>query len=98
MAAEVTGETSFTGKEFMRVYDSSTWAERAFCTKCGTHLYYKAKVEPELYIPVSLFSDIEDFEFSREIFYDRKPNYYCFKDDTKKFNSDDIPLAEPPDV
>ncbi len=96
MAAEVSGGTAITGREFVKVYDSSAWAERAFCANCGTHLYYKAKVEPEFYIPVSLFSNIDNFILTREIFYDQKPDYYCFENDTARFNSDDLPLAEPP--
>ena len=98
MAAVVSGETALKGAEFINVYDSSAWAERAFCSNCGTHLYYKVKTEPDLYIPVGLFSDVDDFEFSREIFHDQKPCYYCFENDTKKFNSDDLPLADPPDA
>jgi len=98
MAAEVSGETAIKGEEHVKVYDSSAWAERAFCLNCGTHLFYKAKVEPELYIPVGLFSDVDDFTFSREIFHDQKPSYYCFENDTMKFNSDELPLAEPPDA
>lgn len=65
---------------------------------CGTHLYYKVKRNRELHIPVGLFAGVEDFEFSRQIFYDQKPGYYLFENDTENFNSDDIPLADPPDT
>jgi hypothetical protein len=98
MAAEASLGTAIQGGELIKVYDSSAWAERAFCSSCGTHLYYKVKIEPTLYIPVGLFTDVEDFVFSREIFHDQKPSYYSFKNDTLRFNSDDLPLADPPDA
>lgn len=96
MASEVSGNTVIEGDEHITVYDSSAWAERGFCSNCGTHLYYKVKTESEFYIPVGLFSGVDDFVFTREIFHDQKPTYFCFNDATQKFNSDEIPLADPP--
>ncbi len=98
MAAESTGSLEIEGKDYIRIYDSSSWAERAFCSSCGTHLYYKVKTEPALYIPVGLFTDIDDFHFARQIFVDQKPRYFCFGNETLKYNSDEIPLADPPDA
>jgi len=98
MATECSGTITITGQEKIAVYDSSTWAERAFCTSCGTHLYYKVKREPQLYIPVGLFEKVDDFVFSRQIFFDHKPDYYGFENKTANYNSEDIPLADPPDA
>lgn len=42
---------SFTGAERITVYASSGWAERAFCSQCGTHLYYRLLATGEYFIP-----------------------------------------------
>jgi len=71
------------GIENVGVYDSSDWAERGFCIKCGTHLYYKLKEPIQYIIPVGLFSELSDFTFDKQIFIDEKPDYYCFANKTK---------------
>ena len=98
MAAECSGSIEFDGRDHISIYDSSQWAERGFCSNCGTHLFYKVKRAPEHYIPIALFREIEDFVFSRQIFVDQKPNYYHFGEQTELFNSDEIPLSDPPDA
>ena len=34
-------EFEITGKELIRSYASSNWAERAFCSKCGSNLWFR---------------------------------------------------------
>ena len=34
---------TISGEEHVRRYGSSEWAERAFCSECGTHLFYRLK-------------------------------------------------------
>lgn len=36
-------DINFTGEENITVYQSSEWAERGFCNKCGSHLFYRLK-------------------------------------------------------
>lgn len=63
------------------VYASSDWAERAFCRKCGTHLYYKLLATGEYFVPAGTF-DSNDFELASQIYIDKKPPYYSFANDT----------------
>ncbi len=80
------------GKEFITVYESSSWAERTFCSKCGTHLYYRDKDPVEYYFNISLF-DINkiDGSISMEIFSDKKPKLYDFlKQDSKKITEAEL--------
>ena len=69
------------GAGMLKVYRSSEWAERAFCSQCGTHIYYKMRASPEYILTAGLFTDV-DFELQRQIFIDRKPAYYAFANAT----------------
>jgi hypothetical protein len=90
MAVECSSEIRFDGDDALTVYDSSSWAERGFCNKCGTHLFFRSKNENQYYIPVGLFDDGDEFVFFRQIFIDRKPDYYCFADHNLNLTSDQL--------
>jgi len=40
MEVDCSTDISFKGEEAIGVYNSSSWAERGFCKKCGSHLFY----------------------------------------------------------
>ncbi len=90
MAVDCGTEVSFDGKEHISVFNSSEWAERAFCNKCGSHLYYRLK-EPNQYImPVGLFDTDIPFEFDHQIFIESKPSYYWFGNKTKEMTGEEV--------
>ena len=64
-------------------YASSEHADRAFCAKCGSHLFFYAKAVDIHAIPVGLFDDQSGLPFRAEVFVDRKPDYYTFADETR---------------
>ena len=71
------------GEDKLKVYRSSEWAERVFCSECGTHIFYKLLPTQEYFVPVGLFQDEEvEFDFKEQIFIDRKPSYYEFANQT----------------
>ena len=72
------------------VYDSSEWAQRGFCTQCGTHIFYRLKASNDHYFPVGLFEDSTQLMLDHELFIDRKPSFYNFSEDTKKLSSEDV--------
>lgn len=74
---------SFTGKEFITVYNSSDWAERGFCKNCGTHLFYRLKNSDYCNFPLGLLKDTEHFKFHMQIFIDNKPQNYEFANQTE---------------
>ena len=77
IAAEV-GSVVFEGSEHIGRYDSSDWAERGFCTRCGSSLFYRLK-SPDTYImTVGGFDDQAEFELVGEIHVDAKPPGYDF--------------------
>ena len=66
------------GEEQIGVYSSSPWAERGFCTECGTSLFYHLK-SPSMYvIATGTFDDPEQFRLTGEIYIDEKPSGYNF--------------------
>ncbi len=82
MAVRSGNDVSFDGEENITVYDSSAWAERGFCKKCGSHLFYRVKENKLHIIPVGLFENQESFVFENQVFIDRKPSFYSFANKT----------------
>ncbi len=78
------------GIEKLKVYQSSDWAERAFCGECGSHIYYKLLPTQEYFVPVGLFPDDIEFEFTEQIFIDKKPSYYDFANQTVNLTEAEI--------
>jgi hypothetical protein len=87
MELECGSDVAFEGSENIRTFESSEWAERGFCKKCGSHLFMKFKENSEFGISAGLFEDNEGIHFDRQIFYDKKPTYYSFSNKTKKLTS-----------
>ena len=75
-------DVEYEGEENITVYDSSEWAERGFCKKCGSHLFYRLKDIKDHQIPAGLFEDQESFNFNLQVFIDRKPSFYSFANKT----------------
>lgn len=90
MAVDCGREVIFEGKENISVYDSSEWAERAFCNKCGSHLYYRLKESEQFIMPVGLFDNEETFTFDHQIFIDKKPSFYRFANVTKNMTEAEV--------
>jgi hypothetical protein len=74
-------DVRFDGSDHIGVYASSEWAERAFCKRCGTHLYYRLLPTGEYFVPAGAF-DTNDFQMASQIYIDRKPGYYAFANQT----------------
>ena len=64
------------GEEHISRYTSSEWAERGFCSHCGTHLFFHYKPEDSYSFLAGLFQEQSSFALTEEIFIDEKPAYY----------------------
>lgn len=80
----------FEGEDNVVRYRSSEWAERGFCGRCGTSLFYH-------YLPIGtygllagLFPDDALMPLNEEIFIDEKPDYYAFAGDTEKMTGAEV--------
>lgn len=88
LTAQCEGPVTVTGP--VTAHDSSEWAQRGFCSQCGTHLFYRLK-QSELYVvPVGLFDANAGWNFTEQIFIDEKPTWYCFKNQTKDLTGQQV--------
>lgn len=83
-------EVTFEGEENISVYDSSEWAERGFCRKCGSHLFYRLKQSGQLVMPAGLFDEEDKFVFDHQIFIDKKPAFYSFANVTNNMTEAEV--------
>ena len=90
LAVECEGEVGFEGEDKVSVFASSDWAERGFCSVCGTHLFYRLK-EGHLYaLPLGLFDDHGNWRFEQQIFIDEKPHSYTFANPTRDMTGAEV--------
>ncbi|MEZ5911034.1 MAG: GFA family protein [Paracoccaceae bacterium] len=83
----------FTGREHIATFASSEWAERAWCSKCGSGLWYRVTSGPHqgaYEIPIGLFDETHGLTMTREIFIDRKPEGYAFAGDHKRMTEAEV--------
>lgn len=82
MAVDCGTSVEFEGEDKISVYGSSNWAERGFCSICGSHLFYRLKENQQTAIPVGIFDGNDEFVFDHQVFIDRKPSFYSFENAT----------------
>jgi hypothetical protein len=90
LAVDCNNDVDFGGQEHVSVFNSSDWADRGFCAKCGTHLYYHLKKHDKYVMPVGLFDDDAGLVFDHQVFIDAKPEYYRFENETKDMTGEEL--------
>lgn len=71
-------------------YESSEWAKRGFCSTCGSNLFW-SMLDGSMVVPFAgSLTNFEDVVLVEEIFYDHKPAFYTFAEDTKKKTGDEV--------
>jgi len=90
MAVACGSEVFFENTDSISVYDSSMWAERGFCKQCGSHLFYRLKETQQYFIPAGLFDESIEFIFDHQVFIDKKPEYYTFKNITSDMTEAEV--------
>jgi hypothetical protein len=83
-------QVTIEGDEKVKMFQSSSWASRGFCTECGTHLFYKFKATGEYNMPVGLFPHLEGLKMEMQYFSDMRPSYYCFSNETQEMTTAEI--------
>ncbi|MNC79395.1 hypothetical protein D3C75_1318640 [compost metagenome] len=71
-------------------YESSAWAERGFCGKCGTRLLYRLKNGKFDSLSVGVLEGDTDWVFDLQVYIDEKPAYYCFANQTKTMTGAEV--------
>ena len=90
IATNCGSEVLFEGEEYISVFDSSEWAERGFCSQCGSHLFYRMKQDGRHVIPVGLLDTDQDLVFTHQVFIDEKPSFYHFSNETSDLTGAEI--------
>lgn len=70
------GSVSFEGADNITRFDSSAWAERGFCMRCGTNLFYRLKEADHYILWMGTFDEQAAFKLAGEIYIDEKPDAY----------------------
>lgn len=83
LAIECESDVQFEGADNIAIFNSSEWAERGFCRKCGSHLFYRLKGKGLHAVPVGLLDHRERLVFDQQIFVEEKPGFYSFANETK---------------
>jgi hypothetical protein len=71
----------FGGAELLTRSESSAWAERGFCSRCGSNLFYRLKDADHYMLAMGSFDDYSKFKLAGEIYIDEKPAGYAFTGD-----------------
>lgn len=90
LAVDCKSEISISGEDNISTYRSSEWAERGFCSKCGTHLFYKLIQNNQYIVPVGLFDTDIKLHFDHQVFIDEKPEYYSFSNETRNMTGAEV--------
>ena len=83
-------DVEFTGGENISVYSSSDWAERGFCARCGSHLFYRLKESGQYIMAAGLFDDLEGAVLDHQVFIDSKPDWYALANETKNMTGAEV--------
>ena len=78
-------EITWESEEALRTIQSSDWAERGFCSECGTSLFYRLTAEGKYQgvtsVSLGCLDDPSGLEIQREWFIDKKPDAYALAGD-----------------
>lgn len=82
------------GVENVKTYQSSEWAERSWCDKCGSGVWYRV-TSPGPYggtyhVPVGLLDDPSGMTLKTEIFVDVRNPAFSYAEDTKKMTGAEV--------
>lgn len=78
------------GDQRVRVYASSAWAERAFCSQCGSALFYRLNTTGDTFVWAGLFDSLPGAVLEHQIFIDRKPDWYAFANQTTNLTEAEV--------
>ena len=76
-------QTEWLNDEGLTWYQGTPWAQRGFCSRCGSSLFWRLAEQPEgmLIVSVDALEDGGEFALHRHIYRDAKPDRYEFADD-----------------
>lgn len=83
-AVDVGTEVAFEGAAHIATYRSSDWAERGFCARCGTHLFFRLVDTGAMNVNAGVFDNQTGFTLTEQIFIDEKAGWFDLANDTPR--------------
>lgn len=80
----------FEGEDHINRFRSSDWAERGFCDRCGSALFYHIINSDDYQMAAGLLDDQTGLAFTHQVFIDKKPDYYGFAQGTSNLTEAQI--------
>ena len=81
---------TFINKISLKWYNSSNFAKRGFCSKCGASVFYKIKKSKTISISAGMFSNPTKFKTQSNIFTKGKLDYYKLDPNLPKFDKNNM--------
>ena len=104
MSVHAIGKVAFSGEEFISRYRSSEWAQRGFCSQCGSNLFYHLLPRPglpdgEYILSAGSVENQSIMNFDHEVYVDNNPGWYSFSGEStrKQLTEGDILAMYGPD-
>lgn len=90
MAVNASRNLEIRGEENLATYKSSDWAQRGFCRKCGTHLFYQMPEKNFTNFFLGSLDQRDEMDFRCQIFTDHKPANYKFSNNTEMMTEEQV--------
>jgi hypothetical protein len=89
-----TSEVEWAGEDAITVFQSSEWAERGFCSTCGSGLYYRVTApgphHGRMHVAFGTLDDQSGLEMTMEFFIDIKPDAYAFAGERQRLTEAEL--------
>jgi hypothetical protein len=83
-------EVTFESTDQLARYASSDWAERGYCKRCGSSLFYFYAPKKLYTFTIGAFDDATPFRVAKEIFIDHKPEAYALAGDRPRLTEREV--------
>lgn len=92
---ELQGNLNIASKDALRWFDSSAKAKRAFCTACGSSLFWQSNADPSFFdVSLGVLDGDHGLSLDAHIFVDSCPSYLSVPDTAPHMTEADV-LANP---
>jgi len=91
LAVDCGSQVEVKDPEKLGVFNSSEWAERAYCKDCGSAIFYRLKQNQMHIVSAGLFDEKEaGFVLDHQVFVDKNPGYYAFANKTEDMTEEQV--------
>ena len=87
-------DITWKGEAHIKTLQSSDWAERAWCQRCGTGLYYHVTADgpmsDNLELPIGLLDDPSGLKMTSEIYVDHRIDSVAFAGEREQLTRSEV--------